>query len=197
MPFDHLLFTGSTGVGRKVMGAASQNLTPVTLELGGKSPVVIAPGYPIEHAVQRVLVGKLLNAGQTCIAPDYALVPRAQLAAFVESAKRQAQDMYPAGLDDADYCSIVNARQYKRLAGLHRTGAPSSGAAIVPLFGGAERNDARHRLAPAMVIDPSADLDVMREEIFGPAVAGYSVRRREGRDRVYQRAAAPACDVLV
>ncbi len=87
LPFDHLLFTGSTVVGRKVMEAASQNLTPVTLELGGKSPTVIAPGYPIEHAVQRVLAGKLLNAGQTCIAPDYALVPRSELAAFVESAK--------------------------------------------------------------------------------------------------------------
>ena len=91
LPFDHLLFTGSTSVGRKVMGAASQNLTPVTLELGGKSPVVIAPGYPIDHAVQRVLAGKLLNAGQTCIAPDYALVPRAQVPAFVEAAKQQAQ----------------------------------------------------------------------------------------------------------
>ena len=94
------------------MNAASQNLTPVTLELGGKSPAVIAPGYPIDQAVQRVLVGKFLNAGQTCIAPDYALVPRANVTAFVESAKRQAHEMYPAGLDDTDYCSIVNARQY-------------------------------------------------------------------------------------
>ena len=167
LPFDHLLFTGSTGVGRKVMAAASQNLTPVTLELGGKTPVVVAPGYPIEHAVQRVLVGKLLNAGQTCIAPDYALVPRAQLGAFVESAKQQAQDMYPAGLDDADYCSIVNTRQYKRLADYIEQ-ARRAGTAIVPLFGDIESNEAKHRLAPAMLIDPSAELDVMREEIFGP-----------------------------
>lgn len=167
LPFDHLLFTGSTGVGRKVMAAASQNLTPVTLELGGKTPVVVAPGYPIEHAVQRVLVGKLLNAGQTCIAPDYALVPRAQLGAFVDSAKQQAQDMYPAGLDDADYCSIVNTRQYKRLADYIEQ-ARRAGTAIVPLFGDAESNEAKHRLAPAMLIDPSQDLDVMREEIFGP-----------------------------
>ena len=87
------------------MGAASQNLTPVTLELGGKTPVVVAPGYPIEHAVQRVLVGKLLNAGQTCIAPDYALVPRAQLETFVDSAKRQAQAMYPRGWM-SDSCSL-------------------------------------------------------------------------------------------
>ena len=167
LPFDHLLFTGSTGVGRKVMGAASQNLTPVTLELGGKSPVVIAPDYPIEQAVQRVLAGKLLNAGQTCIAPDYALVPRAQVAAFVESAKRQAQRMYPAGLDDSDYCSIVNARQYQRLAGYVEQ-ARSAGATIAPLFNGAERNDGKHRLAPAIVINPPAELDIMRQEIFGP-----------------------------
>jgi coniferyl-aldehyde dehydrogenase len=167
LPFDHLLFTGSTGVGRKVMGAASQNLTPVTLELGGKSPAVVAPGYPIEHAVQRVLAGKLLNAGQTCIAPDYVLVPRAQVPAFVESAKRQAQEMYPAGLDDPDYCSIVNARQYERLAGYVEQ-ARSSDTGIVPLFSGAEHDDSKRRLAPAIAINPSPDLDLMREEIFGP-----------------------------
>ena len=169
LPLDHLLFTGSTGVGRKVMGAASQNLTPVTLELGGKSPAVIAPGYPIEHAVQRVLAGKLLNAGQTCIAPDYALVPRAQVQAFVDSAKRQAQGMHPAGLDDTDYCSIVNLRQYERLAGYIEQ-ARTSGALIVPLFNGAERNDGTHRLAPAIVIDPPREVDLMRDEIFGPVL---------------------------
>lgn len=167
LPFDHLLFTGSTAVGRKVMGAASQNLTPVTLELGGKSPTVIAPGYPIDKAVQRVLAGKLLNAGQTCIAPDYALVPRAQMMAFVESAKRQAQRMYPAGLDDADYCSIVNTRQYVRLTG-YIDQARNAGTEVVPLFTGAERNDSAHRLAPAIVIDPPSELGIMRDEIFGP-----------------------------
>ena len=170
LPFDHLLFTGSTSVGRKVMAAASQNLTPVTLELGGKTPVVVAPGYPIEHAVQRVLVGKLLNAGQTCIAPDYALVPRGALQAFVDSAKRQAQEMYPAGLDDPDYCSIVNPRQYKRLADYIEQ-ARRAGIAVVPLFGDGEHDDARHRLAPAMLIDPSPDLDVMRDEVFGPLLS--------------------------
>lgn len=167
LPFDHLLFTGSTSVGRKVMGAAAQNLTPVTLELGGKSPTVITPGYPIEHAVQRVLAGKLLNAGQTCIAPDYALVPRAELPAFVESARRQAQSMYPAGLDDVDYCSIVNVRQYERLAG-YLEQARAAGTDTVPLFNGAERDERAHRLAPAIVIDPAPELAVMRDEIFGP-----------------------------
>lgn len=167
LPFDHLLFTGSTNIGRKVMGAAAQNLTPVTLELGGKSPTVITPGYPIEHAVQRVLAGKLLNAGQTCIAPDYVLVPSGDLPAFVESAKRQARSMYPAGLDDADYCSIVNTRQYQRLVS-YLEQARQTHARIEPLFDGVERNDAAHRLAPSMVVDPSSDLAVMRDEIFGP-----------------------------
>ncbi len=167
LPFDHLLFTGSTPVGRKVMSAAAQNLTPVTLELGGKSPTVIAPGYPVEQAVQRVLAGKLLNAGQTCIAPDYVLVPRSELQSFVASACRQANRMYPGGLNDADYCSIVNARQFERLS-RYLEQARSAGATIVPLFAGAERDDGRHRLAPAIVIDPPQDLEVMHEEIFGP-----------------------------
>ncbi len=167
LPFDHLLFTGSTTVGRKVMGAASQNLTPVTLELGGKSPTVVTPGYPIEHAVQRVLAGKLLNAGQTCIAPDYVLVPRTQMSAFVESAAVQARRMYPSGLDDTDYCSIVNTRQYQRLTG-YLDSARSVGAKVVSLFDGAQRNDEAHRLAPAIVIDPPVGLALMRDEIFGP-----------------------------
>lgn len=167
LPFDHLLFTGSTTIGRKVMAAAAQNLTPVTLELGGKSPSVIAPGYSIEHAVQRVLAGKLLNAGQTCIAPDYVLVPRAVLPAFVESARRQARAMYPAGLDDTDYCSIVNARQYERLrAYLQQVRA--AGTEIVPLFDGAASNDDAHRLAPAILINPPPQSGVMCDEIFGP-----------------------------
>jgi len=105
LPFDHLIFTGSTGIGRKVMAAASANLTPVTLELGGKSPTVVAPGYPLGKAVTRILAGKLMNAGQTCIAPDYVLVPRAQVERFVELASRQAVKMFPRGLGDADYTS--------------------------------------------------------------------------------------------
>ncbi len=114
LPFDHLLFTGSTGVGRQVMGAAAQNLTPVTLELGGKSPAVVAPGYPIARAAERILAGKLLNAGQTCIAPDYLLVPRTQVPALVEAAAAQARRMYPRGLADPDYCSIIKRRSSVR-----------------------------------------------------------------------------------
>ncbi|MGH6611695.1 MAG: coniferyl aldehyde dehydrogenase [Burkholderiaceae bacterium] len=167
LPFDHLLFTGSTAVGRKVMSAAAQNLTPVTLELGGKSPTVVTPGYPIEHAVQRVLAGKLLNAGQTCIAPDYVMVARNELSAFVEAAKRQARDMYPTGLRDRNYCSIVNAKQYQRLCS-YLEEARIAGARIEPLFDGDVRDDATHRLAPAIVIDPPAPSSLMQDEIFGP-----------------------------
>jgi coniferyl-aldehyde dehydrogenase len=167
LPFNHLLFTGSTLVGRKVMGAAAENLTPVTLELGGKSPTVIAPGYPIEKAAQRVLAGKLLNAGQTCIAPDYTLVQRDALPAFVEATRHQARRMYPAGLGDADYCSIINQRQYGRLVG-YMEEARAAGVEVIPLFDGPTQDDERHRLGPSLIIDPPKGLAVMREEIFGP-----------------------------
>jgi coniferyl-aldehyde dehydrogenase len=167
LPFDHLLFTGSTTVGRKVMGAAAENLTPVTLELGGKSPAVVAPDYPIERAATRIVWGKLLNAGQTCIAPDFVLVPRGAMRAFVDAARASAQRMYPAALADAEYCSIINPRQYGRLVG-HVDEARAAGAEIVPLFDGAQQDDARHRLAPLLIVAPPAQLALMRNEIFGP-----------------------------
>ena len=169
LPFDHLLFTGSTPVGRKVMAAAARNLTPVTLELGGKSPAVIAPGYPLAHAVQRIMAGKLMNAGQTCIAPDYVLLPRAQLQAFVDTAREQARRGYPAGLADTNFCSVVNDRHYRRLADWVDE-AVASGATVEHLFEGASRDEARHRMAPTLLIDPPADCTAMREEIFGPVL---------------------------
>ena len=167
LPFDHLLFTGSTAVGRQVMAAAAENLTPVTLELGGKSPAVVAPGYSIEHAATRVLWGKLLNAGQTCIAPDYVLVPRDAVKAFVDAARARARRMHPAGLADRDYCSIINPRQYGRLLG-YVDEARTAGVEIVPLFDGAQQNDEQHRLAPQLAVDPSPQLSLMQQEIFGP-----------------------------
>lgn len=167
LPFDHIVFTGSTGVGRKVMEAAARNLTPVTLELGGKSPTVVTPGYPLAHAVERILTGKMLNAGQTCIAPDYVLLPRGEVENFIELARQQARRMQPAGLGARDYCSIVDERQYKRLTAVLDE-AVAAGARTVPLFEGEQRNDAAHRLAPTLVLEPSAGLRIMREEIFGP-----------------------------
>jgi coniferyl-aldehyde dehydrogenase len=167
LPFDHLLFTGSTTVGRKVMAAAAANLTPVTLELGGKSPAVIAPGARLTHAVERILFGKLGNAGQTCIAPDYVLLPRAQVEQFIGIARRVARHMYPAGLADRDFCSIIDARQYARLTAYLHQGEERD-ARIEPLFDGPQRDDAAHRLAPQLIVDPAFDLDLMHAEIFGP-----------------------------
>ena len=167
LPFDHLLFTGSTAVGRKVMAAAAANLTPVTLELGGKSPAVVTPGYPLAHAVQRILAGKLLNAGQTCIAPDYVLLPRDQVAGFVEAARQEARRGYPAGLADVNFCSVVNERHYRRLV-RELEEAAERGTRTECLFDGASRDDSRHRLAPMLLIDPPVDCGAMRDEIFGP-----------------------------
>ena len=116
LPFDHLVFTGSTAVGPAGMRAASAHLTPLTLELGGKSPVVIGPGADLAHAAERVLVGKLLNAGQTCIAPDYVLLPAGQEAAFARAAQAVARRLYPDLAHNRDYTRIINARQYQRLA---------------------------------------------------------------------------------
>ena len=169
LPFDHLLFTGSTAVGRHVMAAAAANLTPVTLELGGKSPAVITPGYPMAHAVQRILAGKLINAGQTCIAPDYVLLPRGDVTAFVEAARAQGQRSHPSGLADADYCSIVNDRHYRRLIDSVDE-AVARGARAEPLFAGSARDDARHRLAPVLLLDAPSDTAAMRDEIFGPVL---------------------------
>lgn len=167
LPFDHLVFTGSTAVGRRVMQAAGANLTPVTLELGGKSPAVIAPGYDIARAAARIMNGKLVNAGQTCIAPDYVLVPRDRLEAFVEAASAQATRMYPNGLSDADYCSIVNPRQYQRLCGWLDE-AVAAGVRTVDAFRGPARDERTHRMAPTLLVAPDPALTLMREEIFGP-----------------------------
>jgi coniferyl-aldehyde dehydrogenase len=149
------------------MAAASANLTPVTLELGGKSPAVVAPGYSLERAATRIMAGKLLNAGQTCIAPDYVLVPRDGLETFVDHARSRARAMYPAGLADRDYCSIVDARQYERLIG-YLDEATAGGVMQVELFAGPARDDAAHRLAPVILVDPPHSLVAMRHEIFGP-----------------------------
>ena len=167
LPFDHLLFTGSTAVARRVMAAAAANLTPVTLELGGKSPAVIAPGYPVARAATRILAGKLLNAGQTCIAPDYVLLPREMVKSFVRDARAQARKMYPSGLGNRDFCAVINMRHYTRLTG-YLDQAREAGVRVETLFEGRARDNAAHRLAPALLVDPPAALDVMQEEIFGP-----------------------------
>jgi coniferyl-aldehyde dehydrogenase len=168
LPFDHLLFTGSTGVGRAVMHAAADHLTPVTLELGGKSPAIVAPDFPIETAAERILFGKLVNAGQTCVAPDYVLLPAGREEAFVAAARRAVARRYPRLGDNPDFTAIVNERQYRRLAG-YLDEARAEGARIEELNPAGETLDpAARKLAPVLVLEAPAHLRLLHEEIFGP-----------------------------
>ena len=175
LPFDHLLFTGSTAVGRHVMHAAADNLTPVTLELGGKSPAIVAPGYDLAHAAARILLGKCLNAGQTCIAPDYVLVPEASEQAFIDAARACVARMYPQILSTPDYSSIVSARHFERLAG-YAEDAQAQGAKLENLAAHAESPDpVTRRMPPVAITGVKDSMRVMQEEIFGPLlpVVGY------------------------
>jgi acyl-CoA reductase-like NAD-dependent aldehyde dehydrogenase len=167
LPFDHLLFTGSTGVGRAVMRAAAENLTPVTLELGGKSPALVGPDYPLERAAERILIGKLMNAGQTCIAPDYALVPAARVREFVAAARRVVAACYPDPLGSPDYSSIIDARHFARLTA-YVDEARARGAEVITLPVDAAPDPARRRIPPTLLLDAPDTCRVMREEIFGP-----------------------------
>ena len=166
LPFDHLLFTGSTAVGRHVMRAASANLTPVTLELGGKSPAIVGPGARFDHAVERILVGKLFNAGQTCIAPDYVLLPRARMDEFIAAARGVAARLYPQPVRNEQYASIISERQYQRLAAL-RDDAARDGAKLTPLVDDSD-DTSRRRMTPVLLTSVSEGMAVMQEEIFGP-----------------------------
>ncbi|HEX7769593.1 MAG TPA: coniferyl aldehyde dehydrogenase [Dokdonella sp.] len=164
LPFDHLLFTGSTAVGRDVMRAAAANLTPVTLELGGKSPAIIAPDARFEHAVERILVGKLMNAGQTCIAPDYVLLPRARMQAFIDAARATVARLYPDFAANAEYAAIASDRHLARLAAL-RDEAVAGGARAHELV--ATAGDGR-RFAPTVLTGVAPGMRILEEEIFGP-----------------------------
>jgi coniferyl-aldehyde dehydrogenase len=176
LPFDHLLFTGSTAVGRAVMRAAADNLTPVTLELGGKSPAIVAPGYPLGAAAERIMVGKLMNAGQTCIAPDYALVPAAEADAFVAAARSVVAACWPDPMRSPDYTSIVDVRHFGRLTG-YLDEARSRGAEIITLAPGATPDAATRRIPPTIVRGAPADTALMRDEIFGPILPVVTYRQ--------------------
>lgn len=168
LPFDHLLFTGSTQVGRKVMKAASDNLVPVTLELGGKSPVIVARGHVNERTMGSIVFGKLSNGGQTCVAPDYALVHQDDLEAFVAQFDAMVARTYPDGPGGRDYTSIVSERHYERLVGLvedaRRRGARVVEAGVRPGSAGSRPRT----LAPTLVVGASDESALMQEEIFGP-----------------------------
>ena len=166
LPFDHLLFTGSTAVGRQVMAAAAPQLTPLTLELGGKSPCLIAPDMPLALAVERMIFGKSLNAGQICVAPDYVLLPRGQEQAFIEAYQAHFRRLYPKGLDSPDYGSIINRAQYERLTAWLAE-AKQAGAQAHPCASPA-RDDGARRLVPHLLTEVPGHCQLMQQEIFGP-----------------------------
>ncbi|HEY9102680.1 coniferyl aldehyde dehydrogenase [Chitinimonas sp.] len=164
LPWDHLLFTGSTAVGRQVMRAAADNLTPVTLELGGKSPTLVHADFPIETAAQRILYGKCLNSGQTCVAPDYVLLPKGKEAEFEAAARASVQRCYPNIASNPDYTNVVNHRHLDRLRGYLKD-AEEKGARVVPL---ADCDPASGKLAPTLVFGATDEMKVLQDEIFGP-----------------------------
>ncbi|MDH6267334.1 coniferyl-aldehyde dehydrogenase [Rhizobium sp. SG_E_25_P2] len=164
LPFDHLIFTGSTSVGRKVAEAAGRNLTPVTLELGGKSPAIIDNSADMKLTASRLAWGKLLNSGQTCVAPDYVLTPRNRLSETVEALKAAMLTQYPSFAGNPDYTSIIAPRHYERLKRLAAE-AGQAGAEVIWL---GEPDDANRVLPPALILGATPDMAVMREEIFGP-----------------------------
>src|SRR5262249_41402023 len=165
-PFDHLMFTGSTSVGRQVMRAAADNLTPVTLELGGKSPVIVRDTYDLPEAAERVMAVKLRNAGQICLAPDYALVPAGSEHEFARHCVAAARRMYPDGLGSVDYTSIINDAHFDRLE-LLVADADAGGAEVLNVFEPARPEQAR-RMMPVLILNPPRDTLVMRDELFGP-----------------------------
>ena len=166
LPYDHIIFTGSADAGRNVMRSAAETLTPITLELGGKSPTIIAPDYDVEKAASDILYGKLVNAGQTCLAPDYLFVPHDKRDQFVAAAKRIVAARYP-DTNDRSFTSVIDEKSYRRLRNTLED-AERKGATIVPLVPGATPNDELRKLPPHLVLDPSEDTIIMQEEIFGP-----------------------------
>jgi len=170
LPLDHLVFTGSSRVGTLVMKAASEHLVPVTLELGGKSPAIVHADYSIERAARRILAGKLYNAGQTCVAPDYVLVPRERRDAFVEAASRIIPSMYRSYVGNGDYTRIINAHQYRRLEALVDD-ARRLGARIIEIGAAGETYNATNRVFPPTLVTGVHDnMAIMQEEIFGPVL---------------------------
>ena len=170
LPFDHLFFTGSTAVGRAVMRAASEHIVPVTLELGGKSPVLVDRGQPLARVATDIAYGKLANAGQTCIAPDYVMLPEGDVDGFVEAWGNAVTALYPEGPASEDYTSIVNVRHYERLRAL-LDDARAKGARVVDTGISPEHATRRaHTLPPTLVLNVRDDMRIMQEEIFGPVL---------------------------
>lgn len=172
LPFNHLFFTGSTPVGREVAKAAAANLTPVTLELGGKSPAVVDASADIQQTAERLAFGKLLNAGQTCVAPDYILAPHAMVEPLAEALAAAMRRLYPTLAKNPDYSAIATPRHHARLKAMLDE-AESLGARLLPTH--TERMGRTRKLVPTIVLDATPQMQLMREEIFGPVlpIVGY------------------------
>jgi coniferyl-aldehyde dehydrogenase len=166
LPYDHIIFTGSADAGRIVMRSAAENLTPVTLELGGKSPTIICDDFDVATAASRILYTKFVNAGQTCLAPDYLFIPTAKRDQFVEEAKKILPKRYPDP-NDQSYTSIIDDKSYRRLRATLED-AERKGAQLVSLVPGASFNDVQRKIPPHVVIGVTDDMTIMQEEIFGP-----------------------------
>jgi coniferyl-aldehyde dehydrogenase len=163
LAFDHLLFTGATSIGRHVMRAAADNLTPVTLELGGKSPAIVSATVPLTDAAERIAFGKTMNAGQTCVAPDYVLVPKDRVMGFVEAYRNAVTAFFPKLTDNPDYTAIINERQLQRLNS-YVADAQAKGAEVIPLFAEGQGR----RMPHSLLLNVTDEMKVMQEEIFGP-----------------------------
>lgn len=181
LPFDHLVFTGATSVAHHVMRAAAENLVPVTLELGGKSPTIIGESADIEKAALRIMSGKTLNAGQICLAPDYVFVPEDKIGGFIEAARDAVATMFPSGLkDNDDYTSVLNQRHFDRLQS-YLDDARAKGADVIEINPKAEdfSQQSHHKMPPIIVSGATDDMKVMQDEIFGPILPVRSYKETQ------------------
>lgn len=167
LAFDKMIFTGSTAVGKTIMKAAAENLVPVILELGGKSPVLVHSSMNIQDVAERIAAGKLWNAGQTCVAPDYMFLPKGKTEAFIEHFKAYVNKMYPSFKDNQDYTAIINDKQYQRLQNYLKD-AQEKGAKIIEIYKEKEDLSATRKVAPTLLTHVTQDMQIMQEEIFGP-----------------------------
>ncbi|NWH08987.1 MAG: coniferyl aldehyde dehydrogenase [Alphaproteobacteria bacterium] len=178
LAFDHLIFTGSTAIGHHVMRAAAEHLVPVTLELGGKSPVILSNTASMSDATTKIMAGKMMNAGQICLAPDYVFVPEARLEGFVSGAQAAVKAMYPTLKDNPDYTSVINQRHYDRL-NAYIEDARQKGAKIIEINPAKENfsQQPHYKIPPTLVLDPSDDMKIMQDEIFGPLLPVKTYRQ--------------------
>lgn len=190
LPFDHIFFTGSTKIGRIVAEAAAKNLTPTTLELGGKSPVVIDDHFSIDDAASKIMWGKLVNGGQTCVAPDYVLVPRKRLEEFINGANHAIASMYGPSENlekNSDYCRIVNSGHFQRLHELLEDSKKLGAKVRV----GGKTNSATRFIAPTLLTEVPENSKIMKEEIFGPLLPVISYESREELEKILAKHAQP------